>query len=45
MENTFENALNYVHHLDKIDDGWSESERTLASAMVSYAAKTVKNAL
>ena len=43
MENTFENALNYVHHLDQIDDGWSESERTLASAFMSYAAKTVKN--
>jgi len=43
MENTFENALDYVRHLDQIDDGWSESERTLASAFMSYAAKTVKN--
>ena len=43
MENTFENALDYVHHLDQIDGGWSESEKTLASAMMSYAAKVVKN--
>jgi hypothetical protein len=43
MENTFENALDYVHHLNQIDDGWSESEKTLASAFMSYAAKVVKN--
>lgn len=43
MENIFENALDYVRHLDQIDNGWSESEKTLASAMMSYAAKVVKN--
>lgn len=43
MENTFENALDYVHNLGQIDYRWSESERILASAFMSYAAKTVKN--
>lgn len=40
MENTFENALKYVRHLDSIEHTWSESEKTLATAMLSYAAKT-----
>ncbi|MBN2571318.1 MAG: hypothetical protein JXA68_04260 [Ignavibacteriales bacterium] len=43
MENTFENALDYVRQLSQIDEGWSESEKTLASAFMSYAAKVVKN--
>ena len=40
MKNTFENALKYVRHLDSIEHTWSESEKTLATAMLSYAAKT-----
>ena len=44
MENTFENALKYVRQLDETETTWSESEKTLATAMMSYAAKTLEEA-
>jgi len=40
MENTFENALKYVQHLDRITESWYNDSKTIASAMMSYAAKT-----
>lgn len=45
MENTFKNALKYVRHLDNTNNGWSESEITLASAMTSYAKKITNKKL
>ena len=43
MENTFKNALKYVRKLDADDEGWSESENTLALYMSKYAEMTIKN--
>ncbi len=40
MENTFENALKYVQHLDQDNESWYNNAKTIASAMMSYAAKT-----
>jgi len=46
MENTFENALKFVRTLDERGSEWSESEKTLAAAMVDYHNEVVnKNAL
>lgn len=46
MENTFENALQFVRTLDERGSEWSESEKTLAAAMVDYHNEVVnKNAL
>ena len=40
MENTFESAIEYIKHLDDINIDWALDQRSLASAFMSYAAKT-----
>lgn len=40
MENTFESAKQYIEQLDKINPNWHLDKNTIASAFMSYSAKT-----
>lgn len=40
MENTFENAVEYLNNLKKINPNALSDEKVLASALMSYSAKT-----
>ena len=40
MENTFENALAYIKHLKEINPTSLSDDKVLASAFISYSAKT-----
>lgn len=42
MINTLISAQSYISHLDKIDENWNTDKSTVASALVSYAAKVNK---
>lgn len=42
MENTFENALAYISQLKEINTTALQNEKVLASAFMSYSAKTNK---
>jgi len=39
MKNTFESAMEYINLLNDIYPDWNKDKKTIASAMVSYAAK------
>ena len=42
MENTFEQAMSYINKLDTIDTNWNKDKKIIASAMVSYTSKIMK---